>query len=410
MNHSLLHIVLYIIITLHYIPSTYCKTLTIPYQLHYGKYCLNISTYYNNTQSFHIIPIDLNKNISLFESLQSTPYTFIGNTTIPLSSVTTKQIPVDIISTTISFPETSNNNVNNISINLTLFNINSTFTSLQTSQYIGFALTFNDHSMSVIHQLKQHGYINELSFTFNNGYRYIRELYLGKPPSSLFNKPMNKSTCYVNTTYPYVNWNCKLDYIYFTNHSHNKYNEHTLTYFNTVLYETKVPLSFIHFIKDVLLYEHFHNNHCKIEETRNAYIQCECGVLYDLGEVSFVMNGFVHAFKMNEIFDIYEMDLIGEDVCELVIITNRNEDAWVFGIGFMNKYISVFNYERNEISFYSEKIFKDELTYINKTFIGSIHVIKENCLLLFVGCLIMVITMKFNNEKRFISGFKGNEN
>ena len=192
--------------------------------------------------------------------------------------------------------------------------------------------------MSVIHQLKQHGYINELSFTFNNGYRYIRELYLGKPPSSLFNKSMNKSTCYINTTYPYVNWNCKLDYIYFTNHSHNKYNEHTLTYFNTVLYETKVPLSFIHFIKDVLLYEHFHSNHCKIEETRNAYIQCECGVLYDLGEVSFVMNGFVHAFKIDEIFDIYEMDLIGEDVCELVIITNRNEDAWVFGIGFMNKY------------------------------------------------------------------------
>lgn len=407
MNHSLLHIVLYIIIiliTLHYIPSTHSKTLTIPYQLNYGKYCLNISTYYNNTQSFHIIPIDLNKNVSLFESLQSTPYTFIGNTTIP-SLVPTKQIPVDIISTTISFPETPNINANSISINLTLFNINPTFTSIQTSQHIGFALTFNDHSMSVIHQLKQHGYINELSFTFNNGYRYIRELYLGKPPLTLFNKPMNKSTCIVNTTYPYVNWNCKIDYIYFTNHLYNKYNEHTLTYFNTVLYETKAPLSFVHFIKDVLLYEYVVNNRCKVEESRNAYIQCECDVLYELGEVSFVMNGLVHKFKIDEIFDIYEVDLIGEDVCELVIITNRNEDAWVFGIGFMNKYISVFNYERKEISFYSEKILRDdELTYINKAMIENIHrVIKGNCLLLIVGCLITVIAMRFNNGKRFIN-------
>ena len=396
MNHSILHIVLYIIITLHYIPSTYCKTLTIPYQLHYGKYCLNISTYYNNTQSFHIIPIDLNKNVSLFKSLQSTPYIFKGNTTIP-STVSTKQIPVDIISTTISFTETPNNNANTISINLTLFNINPTFTSTQTSQYIAFALTFNDYSMSVIHQLKQQGYINELSFIFNTGYRYIRELYLGKPPSSLFNKQMNKSTCHVNTTYPYVNWNCKLDYIYFTNHLQNKYNEHTLTYFSTVLYETKAPLSFIHFIKDVLLYEYFVNNHCNVEESRNAYIECECGVLYDLGEVSFVMNGFVHAFKIDEIFDIYEVDLIEEGVCELIVITNRNEDAWVFGIGFMNKYISVFNYERNEISFYSEKIFKDELAFINETMIGIIHVVKGNCLLLIIGCIIMVIAMKFNN-------------
>ena len=91
------------------------------------------------------------------------------------------------------------------------------------------------------------------------------------------------------------------------------------------------------------------NNQCKREESSNTYIQCDCDVLYGLGEVNFVMNGFVHAFKIDEIFDIYEVDLIGNDLCELVIIKNRNEDVWVFGIGFLNKYISVFNYERNEI-------------------------------------------------------------
>ena len=253
MNHFLLHTLLYII-TLHYFSLTNSKSILIPYQLHYGKYCLNISTYHNNTQSFHIIPIDLTKNVSLFEALQSTPYIFKGNTTIP-STIPQNHIPVEIISTVISLSETTINN--NISINLTLYNINPTFKSTQTSQYIGFALTFRDYSMSLIHQLKKHGYINELSFTFNTGHHYIRDLYFGKPPSSLFLKPMNKSTCHVNTSFPHNNWNCKVDHIYFTNHSQNKYNEHTLSYFNTVLYETKAPLSFIHFIKNVVLSEYF---------------------------------------------------------------------------------------------------------------------------------------------------------
>ena len=112
-------------------------------------------------------------------------------------------------------------------------------------------------------------------------------------------------------------------------------------------------------------------------------------------DIHFVFNNIVHTFKMKDLFEIYDPSEMGSEFCEL-LISKSNDDKWSFGVMFLEKYMSQFDYESNTISFYSEKQFE---TFVMK----SNSISKYISVFVFIGLLItvvyLILILLMNNDK-----------
>lgn len=75
--------------------------------------------------------------------------------------------------------------------------------------------------------------------------------------------------------------------------------------------------------------------------------------------INFIIQGAVYKLSPENMFekDEYPFNLGKTDYCNLKITLN-NEEKWVIGTVFLNEYISVFDYDKNQISFYSNEQFQ----------------------------------------------------
>jgi hypothetical protein len=369
------------------------KTLKYSYHLNYGKYCINIAIVNESLSIPYLLPIDISTNNSIFELLESTPSEYIGNT-IYLTQSYLQYIPVQILSKQISLFE-----IHNTTIPLSILNINNITHAKLVSPRLGFAFKFNDISMSFIHQLKQRSYIDKASFTFVgvNRDHNINDMYFGTIPQHIIKDSMLHNTCKVNKTriHDHSGWNCMIDYVYFDNDVNNIYNANNVVYFTTVRSDTIVPMKFVHFVKNNILRNAFDNKMCYGSKKDEMLIMCVCSYLNNIGKVGFVIEGYLHLFKIEDIFDIYQPGYSDNDFCELVIVPNIDEDVWIFGTDFLRNYISEFNYETESVTLYSENIIKIKNTNTNNNISDShmniLFYIKLNIIILSVYCFLLFI-------------------
>lgn len=370
------------------------KTLKYSYHLNYGKYCINIAVINEFTSIPYLIPIDMYTNTSIFELLESTPSEYKGNSTY-LTQSYLQSIPVQILSKHISLFE-----IHNTTIPLSILNINNITHAKLISIRLGFAFHFNDTTMSFLHQLKQHSYIDKASFAFVNINRSINnninDMYFGKLPQNVIKDNMLHNTCKVNKTRLHYNsgWNCMIDYVYFEKDVNNVYNEKNVVYFTTGRSDIIVPMRFIQFVKNNLLRNAFENKMCYGSKKDEVLIMCVCSYLLNIGNVGFVIEGYLHLFKIEDMFDVYQPGYSDDDYCELVMVPNINEDAWIFGTSFLMNYISEFDYETESVTLYSESITKVKHSNINGSNLKVLFYIKLNTIILSIYCLLLLL-MKY---------------
>lgn len=309
-----------------------------------GKYSLPV-TKEKDTNISYIKTIDPSSQYLVSTSLEPLSNK-IEDTTI--TSRNGSVIPVSLISEEIHFQNFSTRIKQYIITNDKYFEF--------VDDSLPFAHTFPDPSFSLVHQLYNEGKISHLSYALEQYPDYKAYLYLGGIPkektSSLYH-----SKCDVNSGD--VNWSCKLEYVYFGNDkSHSKiYVNQKYSKFSSGEWNILVPTNFLYYMKDTVFKEMMEKRRCIfIKSDLYQFFHCDCQLIDKFPDINFVFDGRVYSLKMVDLFRQYDPSEMGVGYCEfLVSKNNEDEEAWSFGITFLEHFKTLFDYENNKISFYSTK-------------------------------------------------------
>lgn len=216
---------------------------------------------------------------------------------------------------------------------------------------IGFAYKFRDKRYSIIHRLKEDGQINYLSYSFVPLNQDEGTFYLGGIlPNSISNK--KQSSCKV--TGKYSNWACDLSYVFFGNISYVYdnvyYNNHDYAFFQVGDRRILAPDAFINYLNNSYFQSHILNGECSISISMNKVFECNCDIIPKLQEVYFIFDSKAYLFKASELFEA------NNSKCTFLITSNHIRDNnWLFGTVFLNRYISLFDYNAGKVTFYSNE-------------------------------------------------------
>ena len=222
----------------------------------------------------------------------------------------------------------------------------------------GFASYFNDDNFSILHQLKRQSLINNLSFGFdikNYNDKSLSYFYLGGIPNDRLILYPNKANIKIlpNTH----EWRVSLPkiQIMYGNKIIGEYSNTHNNYFNTYHNKILVPDDFLLFLFENAFKEYFANNTCSFHNnSQNQYIECD---YFKVGNyfpvISFNIGKYL--FKLNK-KDLFEGNMFN-------IQRNYIDDGRGFLIGscFIGKYITLFDMEKREITFY----YKNSSIYVD---------------------------------------------
>ena len=115
--------------------------------------------------------------------------------------------------------------------------------------------------------------------------------------------------------------------------------------------------------------------------------------------ITFIINNLLFNFSVHDLFTINEKKSFFN-----LITHSKYENQWIFGNFFFEKYITLFDYENNDITFYSENPF---LKYNNNDinsydyFYQIIRLYIINTFIVLTQILFLMI-IKFKNNKKQI--------
>ena len=211
---------------------------------------------------------------------------------------------------------------------------------------MSFSYTHLNRNVSLTHALYNHNFISNLQFSF-----------IPSSPSNgtiLFgDDPPNTSTLYDVTLYvePSINlsttWSVMVTSSYYGNVVSLEKRE---AFFQRKLKKILIPqdvqvvLNETYFLplrkeKMCTRYSFFGNNHW----------ECECSVVNNMSKIGFYIQGYEFAFEFD---DVVRRTSYGK--CVFLFEENVDDNnTYVFGAPFLNKFISTFNYEHSSIKLYS---------------------------------------------------------
>lgn len=325
------------------------KILEADYNLLYGRYYLQVSIGSKNSYSLRI---DLSSSCIIVEGAEMDNKDIIESYTMQ----STYYLPI------MAFHVKKNITLGkDISLSMHLYNINDTKYSKILSQSIGMGPKVDNDKFSLVHQLKQQGYIEKLIFSFAPRIKLVNSIYFGGLPSKLNHSYTNVTTCKSNFTF-FSTWGCYLDYVFFDGYTKPQeiFKNDNYATFQTTTSEVLVTKKFIDYLVNVVLRKEIQKKKCFNFKTGmindyNAAIRCECNVFENLPSINFVIEGKIHKFNMKDLFDYF---LQNDDKCDLLVYPNPNEDRWLFGTNFLSKYYTSFDYEKEKVIFYSTDQFQ----------------------------------------------------
>lgn len=213
---------------------------------------------------------------------------------------------------------------------------------------------------SFIHQLKESHLISKLQYTFQPYNSYTKEgfLHFGGVPKKI--KEKNSRSCKVDESKNL--WGCHLGRIYLGEREEKdtSFNVDSYSTFQSENLGVIAPRSFFDFIKKKVLFDFFKNQTCLIFENEiSVGISCICDFLSFLPNITFVFDSFEMRFNLRRFFSYYYDPFIEADECELLIFLNKEGNHWIFGNVFLKLFEATFDYDNNQIVFYSNNIFVD---------------------------------------------------
>ena len=250
---------------------------------------------------------------------------------------------------------------------------------LVSSDSIGMAYQFDNEDYSLIHTLYKEKKIKEKVFGFeykeqNKGY-----LYLGGIPKEI-TKKKHKAYCKVSDESSY--WNCKMKRITIGNNYYEFDGDGDIFFFETGQNRISAPGRFINYMKRELFKPYFDKKECTridtLVGTKTVRIECKKYAIETFPSFNFEINGFLFTLTKDALFDCTDT------ICVLNINQNIvSEEKWVFGNCFLSNYITVFDYQNKQITFFSDRPIQMEITVYIKG-ISSINI------------LLMMVFMLFN--------------
>lgn len=238
---------------------------------------------------------------------------------------------------------------------------------------MGMSYKYRNSEFNVIERLYQENKIKHKQFTLINNYYNTKDfktgvMIIGKGSKIEYNNnKVFKSVCNVITNSNYAHhWGCKLNYIELIiklNNNNNINNnifrinntvDNSYSFFQTNQKTIYAPLTQFNHLANAIISTIGNNNtnECRVNEKFLHYsIQCKC----DLIANTFTSITFNIENNIYNLSDIFYSEIDG--YCTFIVKSKKpNENVWVFGMDFMNKYDITFDYDNSQIIFYGSDI------------------------------------------------------
>ena len=306
-----------------------------------------------DTEKFSIIIyIEDTKTYNAIADLES-EFSYIDDNTLPLTSLTsankineklTFQID-NIESKGIEVKDNASLNKNTLKINDFSFIIYPSSISKLKSISFGYKYRKNHN---LIYLMKKSKLINKAQFTIEINNNSKGKIYYGEIPNDILNP--YKYALNIPVKSNNKNWDFELGFLFI--------GEISYKYENTYYYNQNkasfsgnskgilAPEMAFDFIIDNVFNDSIKKNICRKTISENNEIECMCDKLKEenLKHITFIINDRSIIFNTKEYFDI-----IGNRCVFQIKYNNFKRDEWKFGISFLSKFLSTFDYEKGEI-------------------------------------------------------------
>lgn len=298
-----------------------------------------IEVYSKVQQESNYVPIDqqaeetyLNKFISSVISVISQDNIIVNNTLYPR----------DYIEEVV--------HINSLSFILSFYRIKYNLLHSKKSGGFSFALHPKNESFSMLHQLKKQNKITKLIYAFALEGGISGNLYLGGIPPELIEKKVPFQISINNNVL-----GCKLKNAFF-NEGINKGRNYIFHNTAPALFQSGVefiyvPRDFIDFFINNFISDLFNSNLCTfIFDSYGKSIECiQSEFFKKIYPIYFnlVLDSNLFQIPFHSFFFQY-----ANKVRINFFLENAREDRWLLGADFITKYISVYDYEKEKITFY----------------------------------------------------------
>lgn len=247
--------------------------------------------------------------------------------------------------------------------------------------FLPFSYKFDDYSHSIIHKYKSKGIINKLTFYFKpNNKDHKGEIHIGE------NKNIENAKFFgfCNTEKNETNWGC-----FYTGLKIEKTEiiAPSFVVFSTTENRLIVPEKVFDAIVNEVFPSYFEDGICSYTRypllPLRKYVDCRCNQINEtFPNITIIINNYNFVFTYKELFRSFF------NACTFIFeLDTKYQEKYVFGIDFLLKYTTKFDYENNTISFYSD----DRVIYHNSSkFFNEIAIIL--CIsFLFAGIILTIV-------------------
>ncbi len=255
----------------------------------------------------------------------------------------------------------------------------------------------NDIAYSLVHQLKKIGYIDKAAFAFVNHPHNNKEImYGGIAEIDTINKYKASFDIEANMTH----WGCKLSKMFYKIEGSDKEIDIDIGRGNIMRLESEkgsiwAPKKIIEQIRDSFMKDFINNKTCFYNDLTNmAFIACNCKYQKQFSiNINFVFDDHI-LYTINK--DNFLEDYLG--TCFLSIEYskeyNDSEDQWIFGTILLNQFNTLFDYDSNRVTFYSDTPIEYHMRNFNSNHSTIIRKIYLLVTLSQIGMIIVTFALK----------------
>ena len=259
---------------------------------------------------------------------------------------------------------------------------------------VAFPFKFTDEKYSFIHQLKKNNVIDKLEYTIFEGLHDMGKLYIGGLNESLV---QNHSESFCKVDKDEIGWSCRLSKVMVLNEKNDTYTNSARVFFQGNNRMTYVPRSFFKFLDETVLRIGKKESTCKRIGLNEQTVECDCFSINLFPSLIFFFDEAQLEFSMVDLFNHFIDVFVEEEECTFYITENRMGDFWEIGSPFFNHFVTTFDYENEEIRFYS----RSNRTYmsadVRKKKMKFIFLVDE--IVIFFGLFLLVVARR--HQKSF---------
>lgn len=269
----------------------------------------------------------------------------------------------------------------------------------ENSNSLSLSYNVKHSNYSLVSQIKHQKFIEKLVYGFHDKNKKI--YFGGFPERFLLDK--YEARCKVNDKFAqYKFWGCLLKNVYIGNSTGEQYivpKEYAYLTINEKRIFT--PEEFLVFLSNTIFKDYIERGQCKYKNSMSyKYFYCDCRYIDDFPSIIFDFNNYHFELNKSDLFEEAK-----DNRCNFNIASNSEnqiEKVWSFGRLFILKYYTLFDYDNDEIRFYSETPFSNN----NKKKYRSIqsysisNTISMICsFFLIFGILSLIVSYKSLNHK-----------